>query len=159
MGYVNFTKVELIGNWFPEKSANFYSALSRNNCVPGGDAFQRRKWFCKQRKRFYILDRLFQLGARFHDFVEIDLFARWYIIFSWNFNFGTGTLAGRNKQQLKANRGVRIIVAQNNQSSQTLIPVKRRRRTIRTKTLKCKQITAEVRLESKLRPSGRTSYQ
>ena len=25
MAYVNFTKVELIGNWFPQKSANFYS--------------------------------------------------------------------------------------------------------------------------------------
>ena len=27
-----------------------YSALSRNNGVPGGGAFHRRKWFCKQRK-------------------------------------------------------------------------------------------------------------
>ena len=62
---------------------------------------------------------------------------------------------------------MRIIGAQNDQSSQTSIPVKRRRRTIRTKTLKCKQITAdnqnrkaaEVRLESKLRPGVRTSYQ
>ena len=28
-----------IGNRFPEKSANFYSALSRNDGVPGGGAF------------------------------------------------------------------------------------------------------------------------
>ena len=62
-----------------------------------------------------------------------------------NFNCGTGTSAGRSKQQLKANRGVGIIVAQNKQSSQTPIPVKRRRRAIRTKTLKCKQITAEIK--------------
>ena len=132
------------------------SALSRNNGVPGGGAFHRRKWFCKQRKWFH-LERLFRLEARFHDFVAVDWFARWYINFlggievrgqrswSWNINFGTETSAGRNKQQLKANRGVGIIVAQNNQSSQTSIPVKQRRRAIRTKTLKCKQITAEIK--------------
>ena len=146
---------ELIGNWFPEKSANFYSALSRNNGVPGGDAFHRRKWFCKQRKWFH-LERLFRLEARFHDFVAVDWFARWYINFlggievrgqrswSWNINFGTETSAGRNKQQLKANRGVGIIVAQNNQSSQMSISVKHRR-AVRTKTLKCKQITPEIK--------------
>ena len=65
--------------------------------------------------------------------------------YSWNFNFGTGTSAGRNKQQQKANRGVGIIVAQNNPSSQTSIPGKRCRPAIRTKTLKCKQITAEIK--------------
>ena len=64
---------------------------------------------------------------------------------TWNINFGTGTSAERNKQQPKANRGVGIIVAQNNQSSQTSIPVKRRRRVIRTITLKRKQITAEIK--------------
>ena len=131
------------------------SALSRNNGVPGGGAFHRRKWFCKQRKWFH-LERLFRLEARFHDFVAVDWFARWYINFlggievrgqrswSWNINFGTETSAGRNKQQLKANRGVGIIVAQNNQSSQMSISVKHRR-AVRTKTLKCKQITPEIK--------------
>ena len=120
-------------------------------------AFHRRKWFCKQWKRFY-LERLFRLGARFHNFVGNDWFARWCINFlggievpgqqpnhEISISVLHGTSAGRTKQQLKANRGVRIIVAQNNQSSQTSIPVKRRRRTIRTKTLKCKQITAEIK--------------
>ena len=64
---------------------------------------------------------------------------------SRNINFGTCTSAGRNKQQPKANRGVGILVGQNNQSSQTSISVKRRRRVIRTITLKRKQITAEIK--------------
>ena len=34
---------ELIENWFPEKSANFYSALSRNNGVPGGGGVSSTK--------------------------------------------------------------------------------------------------------------------
>ena len=119
-------------------------------------AFVRRKWFCKQWKRFY-LERLFRLGTRFHNFVGNDWFARWCINFLGgievpgqrpNHEISISVLdssAERTKHQLKANRGVRIIVAQNNQSSQTSIPVKRRRRTIRTKTLKCKQITAEIK--------------
>ena len=36
-----------------------------------------------------------------------------------NFNFGTETSAGRKKKHQKANRGVGIIVAENNKSSQT----------------------------------------
>ena len=43
-------------------------------------AFHRLKWFCKQWKRFY-LQRLFRLGARFHNFVGNDWFARWCINF------------------------------------------------------------------------------
>ena len=42
--------------------------------------------------------------------------------------------------------GVAIIIAHNNQSSQTSIfPVKRHRRAIQTKTFQCKQITAEIK--------------
>ena len=55
------------------------------------------------------------------------------------------TANNSKKQQLKANRGVGIIVAQNNQNSQASIPVKRRRRAIRTTTLKSKQVTAEIK--------------
>ena len=64
---------------------------------------------------------------------------------SQKFQFRYWNLGRKKKQQQKANRGVGIIVAQNNQSSQTSILVKRRRRTVRKKTLKCKQITAEIK--------------
>ena len=71
-------------NLFPERSAKFYSALSKrrgeDNGVPRVGAVHRRKRFCKQRKWFY-LGRLSWLGARFHDFFGVDWFARWYISF------------------------------------------------------------------------------
>ena len=62
-----------------------------------------------------------------------------------NFNFALKPRLEEKKKHQKANRGVGIIVAENNQSSQTSILVKRRRRAIRTKTLKCKQITADIK--------------
>ena len=64
---------------------------------------------------------------------------------SQKFQFRYWNLGRKKKQQQKANGGVGIIVAQNNQSSQTSILGKRRRRTVRKKTLKCKQITAEIK--------------
>ena len=63
--------LELIGNSFHERSANFYSALSIDTGVPLGGAFHRGKQFCKQRKWFY-LERLFRFRARFRDFVGVD---------------------------------------------------------------------------------------
>ena len=64
---------------------------------------------------------------------------------SQKFQFRYWNLGRKKKQQQKANRGMGIIVSQNNQSSQTSILGKRRRRTVRKKTLKCKQITAEIK--------------
>ena len=150
---------------------------------PGWRCVSSPKVICKQRKWFYF-ERLLRLEARFHDFVGVDLFAtviyqffgvievRGHRSWPWNINFGTGTLPGRNKQLLKTNRGVGIIVAQNNQSSQTSIPVKRRWRANSNENAKMQanhstnqnRKAAEVLLlvkgiESKLRPGVRTSYQ
>ena len=133
-----------------KRASNFYSALSRNNGVSRGGAFHRRKWFCKQRNWFYLeLDSTISLELT--DLLD-DKSIFWEELKSAdsdpnhrNFNLGNGTSAGRKKQQQKANRAVGVIVAQNNQSSQRSILEKRRRRAIRTKTLKCKQITVKIK--------------
>ena len=176
--YVNFTKVELIGNWFPQKSANFYSALSRNNGVPGGGAFHRRKWFCKQRKWFY-LERLFRLGARFHNFVGIDWFARWYINFFrrnwsprtailimkfqfryWNLRRKKQTTA-KGKQRSENNRRTKRSKQPNVNSSKATSTYNSNENTKMQANHSRNQNrkAAEVRLENKLRPGVRTSYQ
>ena len=140
-----------MGDWFPERSANFYSALSN----PRGGAFHRPKWFCKQRK-WFCLEMLTRLGARFYDFVVVDWFSTWYISLSGgidsadsdpNHEISISVLETRQEEKKTAKGKYRSANnrPQNNQSSQTSIPVKRCRLAIRTKTLKCKQITAEIK--------------
>ena len=177
---MNFTKAIFRPNWFPERSANFYSALSRNNGLPRGVAFHRPKWFCKQRKWFY-LERLSRLGARFHDFVGVDCFARRYISFfrrNWSprtailimkFQFRYWNLgrkkktAAKDKRRNGNNRHTKQSKRQNVNSSEATFTrnsnenAKMQANHSRNQNKKAAEVLTKKGLESKLRPMCQTS--